>query len=318
MSDGQETSAKNGRRYLKGICSECGCGMAKMLSGSALTLPGQTSGSALTLPGEGGALLLPGETRGNGMIESALSLAEAMDFIGLGKEIIGDSGVYEAFKNVLKNKVKDLVEIVNNPSASRYRNIYVNRLPRLGKRFQKIQNKIEFILGKAGKMTKVKQNKINRLEQRKKNIKATINQLLMQLPKLYATSLDKSDVLSERKAEELEKMITESEKEDDKLVKEKITDDEPSVYVPKSGLATWDESDDEAEGTGLTKKEKTARRKKSNAAAKKVAQTAVSTLANMVKHTSQGFADEVGYNAGVVNRAVGNGRIKLTNKKKVN
>lgn len=108
----------------------------------------------------------------------------------------------------------DLLWMVQNPSASRASNIYVNRIPNLSFRWEKLGNAITFF---ENKNTKVAKNKINRMERTRANIIALIGKLLTQLPRLRQAAEEKNVILEEREKKRIEAEINKLEANIDSL-----------------------------------------------------------------------------------------------------
>lgn len=164
MTDLVESTTKNGRNCVKGKCSTCGCGCAKMM-------PGKVGGS----------------------VASAVSI---MGSLGLNSQSFKDSGAYDEIKGIVDTYMTELKWIMNHPEETRIRNIYVERVPRLGGKFDRLGNKITFLNQQKGaRDTKARSNKVARVERKRANVVATVKVLLARLPRLieYAQKRQERD-----------------------------------------------------------------------------------------------------------------------------
>ena len=194
MTDEHNAVAKNGRNFLKGKCSMCGSGMAKM-SGGALNLAGQ---------GTGGSLLLPGETQG-GAVNPELVI-QAMSVIGWLDTAIPED-VKGEIRSVVSGVVEDVLYIITNPMAERYKNIFVKRLPNLARRWDVLAGKIKFMERKK----KPPKGKISKLLFMQDKITATTKMLILRAPVLKEYSEQRKAQLAAREEKRLNKLIDQVE-----------------------------------------------------------------------------------------------------------
>ena len=98
----------------------------------------------------------------------------------------------------------DLVYIISNPAAARFKHIYVDRIPNLNFRYDKIENTITFLKSKK----KVPTQRIARLELRQNDIVSLIEKLITQLPILKQVAEQKDEQIKARQASQLDKQLT--------------------------------------------------------------------------------------------------------------
>ena len=144
-------------------------------SGKGLQIEGGVRGNGLQV--EGG--LLPTVAVAVSTLSQVGTLIQGMD------KFLKDRGVYDALTPAINSTINELNFIISNPEYRRYKNIYVNRIPRLIRAHGKVKNKMTFIKRKPTNPTpKMRANRLNRLQLRADNIVETIKMLFMQLPRL--------------------------------------------------------------------------------------------------------------------------------------
>lgn len=131
-------------------------------------------------------------------------------------EMVGDE-LKDVIKTVSQNSIEDLKLILSNPTASKIKHIYLVRLPRLGKRYEMLGNKIESLKNKPTLTPKIKANIIRTIKLKRKNIITLVNSLLAQIPELKKLSDERNKVLLDREAKAKEERIRELEFELDAL-----------------------------------------------------------------------------------------------------
>lgn len=210
-----ESTNKKGTAFacMKGSCSVCGSGMCHRvpLNGGAIRLPGE--GKGLVLPGteSGKGLVLPGAgVKAKGKVSGGLAPLAVLSGVAGVASILNSIGVLEPVKGLVASFAKELEYMILNPSAAKWRSIYVDRLPNLAKRWRDLGNDIVFLQGKP-KQTKMIENKINRINRKRADIVSLAEMLITQLPIYKAMSEAKDAQLQEREQAKVNKKINELE-----------------------------------------------------------------------------------------------------------
>jgi hypothetical protein len=107
--------------------------------------------------------------------------------------------------------------MILNPAAGRYKNIYVERIPRLGKKYRDLGNDIEYWEGKTkpktGELKKKAKRKIAILIRKRKDIESLVIMLLEQLPRLKEIAEKRDEQLKERELQRTRSKIDRLEAE---------------------------------------------------------------------------------------------------------
>jgi len=119
--------------------------------------------------------------------DDVLNIIQGLD------KLMADRGVYTALAPVINSVLKELTFVIKNPEYQRYKRIYVERIPRLSMRWNKLDDKIQFIKRKPFDPTpKLRLARINRIQFAKDKIISTIKMLFMRLPRLMGYINDRN------------------------------------------------------------------------------------------------------------------------------
>jgi hypothetical protein len=128
--------------------------------------------------------------------------------IGTAAGVLNAIGAMDPVKDLVRSFGKELEYLIMNPAASKWKNIYAERLPRLAERWRNLANDIKFLEGLKGKAMKIR-----RIERKRADIVSLAQRLIEQAPIFKALAEQRDEVLQKREEERARQRILKLENE---------------------------------------------------------------------------------------------------------
>jgi hypothetical protein len=128
--------------------------------------------------------------------------------VGTAASVLNAIGLMDPVKDLVKSFGKELEYLIMNPAASKWKNIYAVRLPKLAQRWRDLGNDIKFLEGLKGKVMKIR-----RIERKRADIVSLVQRLIQQAPIFKAIAEQRDEVLQKREEERARQRILKLENE---------------------------------------------------------------------------------------------------------